>query len=304
MKPLRSPALLILAVVFLGCADGGPVGTGISSSSVSGMVVSVDTTAGGGTASLTAPVQVSVVESPSIATTTDAAGNFDLVGQFSGSVTLRFDTPQAEATAALEVPLAAEIDLGEIRLRPGFVSFNKPQVRRFFGQISFVDCSTKVPGAAEILVNDRKAMANQFMVRVTPATVIVAADGQDVQCTQLRNGDRVSIEGVMNSDRTIGAITLTLSPPPPGRPQPVTQLNFAGIVGVVNCASGMIELFDDKAGQSRLRLSDDSGLVNPILQPLQCSDIQVGDRLEGTGLVKARRPDVVQVVTAIVQPPA
>ena len=51
MKPLRSLALLILAVVFLGCADGGPVGTGISSSSVSGMVVSVDTTAGGGAAS-------------------------------------------------------------------------------------------------------------------------------------------------------------------------------------------------------------------------------------------------------------
>ena len=301
MKPLCRLSLLLFAT-FLGCADGGPVGTGISSSSVSGMVVAVDTTAGGGAASLAAPVRVSLVESPNIATSTDSSGNFDLVGQFSGSVTLKFDAPQAQATTPLEVPLAAQIDLGQVRLRPGFVSFNKPQVRRFFGQVALVDCSPTVPGAAEILVNDQKMMANQFMVRVTPATVIVTADGQDVQCGQIQKGEHVAIEGVMQSDRTIGAITLTVSPPNPDQPQPVLQLDFAGTVAGVNCGSGMIQLSNDRGGQLRLRLSEDSGLVNPALQPLQCSDIQAGDHLEGTGLVKAHHADAIQVVTAVVRP--
>ena len=61
MKPFRRLSLLLLAA-FLGCADGGPVGTGVSSSSVSGTVVAVDTSGGGSAASLAAPVQVSLAE--------------------------------------------------------------------------------------------------------------------------------------------------------------------------------------------------------------------------------------------------
>ena len=211
---------------------------------------------------------------------------------------------QAEATTPLLVPQASEVDLGEVRIRPGVVIFNKPQVRGFFGQVAFIDCSTGTPGAAEILVNDRKSMANQFMIRVSPDTVLVSADGQDVPCGQVKVGVRVWIEGVIQPDRTIGAITVVITPPPPGQKQPVTQLHFSGTVAVINCDSGMIELIDDIAGLSRLRLSDASGLVNPALQPLQCAAVQVGDRMQGTGFAKARQPDVIEVVTAVIQPPA
>jgi hypothetical protein len=303
MKPLRRLALLLLATV-LGCADGGPVGTGISSSSVSGTLVAVDTSGDGSAASLAAPVRVSLEELPDVATMTDADGNFDLVGDFSGSLTLKFTAPQTEATTPLLVPESSEIELGDVRIRPGMVIFNKPQVRRFFGQVAFIDCSTGTPGAADLLVNDRKTAANQFMIRVSPETVLVSADGQDVQCSQIKVGLRVSIEGVIQRDRTIGAITVVVTPPPPGHEQPVTQLRFSGTVAVINCGSGMILLIDDVAGQSRLRLSDASGLVDPALQALECADIQVGDRMKGKGLVKARRPDVIEVVTAAIQPPA
>jgi hypothetical protein len=300
MKTFRRLWLLGL-VALVACADGGPVGTGISSSSVSGTIVAVDTTGSGSAASLEAPVRVSLLEAPDVATTTDPDGNFDLVGDFSGSLTLRFTAPQAEATAQLEVPLATEIDLGDIRLRPGAVTFNKPQVRQFFGQVAFIDCAPNPRGAAELLVNDRKATANQFMIRIWPATVLVRANGDDAVCSQLKPGDGVAIEGVLQTDRTIGAITIVISPPPPGEQQPVTRLRFSGTIAIINCESGNVQLFDDATGQSRLRLSDASGLVDPALDPLECSDLQPGDQIAGTGLAKARRPEVIEVVTAVVR---
>ena len=302
MKPFRWLWLLALTAV-LGCADGGPVGTGISSSSVSGTVVAVDSTGGGGAASLAAPVRVNLAELPDIATTTDANGNFVLAGNFSGSLTLKFTAPQAEASAPVLVPEFSEVDLGDIRIRPGVVIFNKPQVRRFFGQVAFVDCSTDTPGAAELLVNDRKSMANQFMVRLSPNTVLVSADGQDVPCSQITIGAHVSVDGAIQPDRTIGAVTVVIGPPPQDEAQPVMQFRFSGTVTGINCDSGMIQLIDDVAGQSRLRLSPASGLVDAALQPLQCTDVRVGDRLRGTGLVKAHRGEMIEVVTAVVRPP-
>ena len=295
---------LLLWVGVVGCADGGPVGTGIASSSISGTVTEVDTSARS-TAALTQAVHVSVVEMPSIEDTTDADGNFALVGNFSGPVTLRFTTNQVSATTApIDVPLGADVVLDDVQVHPNAVQFSKPQLRRFFGRIALVDCSVDVPGAAEILADDRKpATTNQFLIRLSADTVIIRGDGAVLQCSDLKARDSIAIEGVIQPDRTIGAIVAVVAPPPPAQPQPVVELRFAGAVNVVNCDSGLVQLSDDVAGATRLHLVDSSVLVDSNMQPTTCDSITVGSRLRGRGL-RAGRMTAIEVVRATVTAPA
>ena len=295
---------LLLCVGIVGCADGGPVGTGIASSSISGTVTMVDTSARS-TAALAQSVHVNVVEIPSIEDTTDADGNFALVGNFSGPVTLRFTANQVSATTEpIDVPLGADVVLDDVEVHPDAVQFSKPQVRRFFGRIALVDCSVDVPGAAEILADDRKpTTTDQFLIRLSADTVIIRGNGTALQCSDLKARNSVAIEGVIQPDHTIGAIVVVVGPPPPTQPQPVVELRFAGTVNVVNCDSGLIQLSDDVAGATRLHLSNNSVLVDANMQPTTCDSIAVGGRLQGRGL-KAGRMTAIDVVRATTTPPA
>jgi len=295
---------LLLCIGVVGCADGGPVGTGIGSSSISGTVTAVDTSARS-TAALTQAVHVSIVEVPSIEDTADADGNFALVGDFSGPVTLRFTANQVSATTApIDVPLGADVVLDDVEIQTNAVRFSKPQLRRFFGRIALVDCSVDVPDAAEILADDRKpATTNQFLIRLSADTVIIRGDGAVLHCSDLKASEAIAIEGVIQPDRTIGAIVAVVAPPPPTQPQPVVELRFAGAVNVVNCDSGLIQLNDDVAGATRLHLEDSSVLVDSNMQPTTCDSITVGSRLRGRGL-KAGRMTAIDVVRATLAPAA
>jgi hypothetical protein len=301
MKRVRWLWLLLCAAV-IGCADGGPVGTGIGSSSISGNVAAVDTSMR--STALMESVHVSIAEMPSIEDTTDADGNFELTGDFSGPVTVRFTAGQVGATTEpIDIPLGAEVVLSDVQLRAGVVRYVKPQVRRFFGRIALVDCTVDVPGAAEILADDRKpATANQFLIRLSPDTVIIGGNGVVLQCNQLKNTDAIAIEGVIRSDRTIDAIVVVIAPPPPTDAQPVVEVRFRGTVDIVNCTSGNIQMTDDMAGERRLRLRARSVLVDAALQPTTCDTISVGSRIEGKGL-KVGRTAALDVVRITIRPP-
>src|SRR2546422_9392214 len=110
MKWPRSLVLLLGAAVCLSCTSGGgPVGTGISS--ISGNVVDVQTDMGAaassGSAAALPRIQVSIDGLPDVSTMADAIGNFELSGDFTGTITLRFTVPEFMESPQLPVPADA-----------------------------------------------------------------------------------------------------------------------------------------------------------------------------------------------------
>ena len=261
MTPRRCLALLLCLFPFAAaCSDGGPVGTGISRSQLSGTVIAVDES-GGGAAALDTPVQVSIDEAPGVETTTDAAGYFELSGEFSGALTLRFAATAVAAATTVDVPLGASLELDDIRLRRGVVEFSRPRLRRFTGRVALVDCSLDTPGAAEVLVDDRTGLANQFLVRISADTALLSGNGDDLPCGQIKLRDRIAVEGVILPDRTVAAIAIIVAPPAAAQTQPLVEVRFRGTVAVVNCDSGLVEFIDDVTGRTRLRIEPTSVLV-------------------------------------------
>jgi hypothetical protein len=299
MKAVRKLCLLLL-VACVGCADGGPVGTGISSS-ISGNVAAVDTTSGA--MGSVAGVHVSVAGSPEVQTTTGADGGFALSGPFSGNVTLRFSAQQVTAISEpIDVPLGSEVVLDDVVIHPNEVEFVKPQLRRFVGRVAFTDCATDSADAAVILVNDRKVTANQFMVQLTLDSVLINGDGAPLPCEQVHDTDAIFIEGVILPDRTILAIAVVVTPAATVQAPPVREIRFRGTVAIASCAEDLVLLRDDVAGPQVLRLLPASTIVNADLQAITCEDIDAGARMEGKGL-RAGRLDALQVVRAAVRTP-
>ena len=304
MTPYRRFAPLLCLLAFASaCSDGGPVGTGISRSQLSGTVIAVDES-GGSAAALDIPVRVSIDEAPGIEAVTDASGHFELAGAFSGVLTVRFAAPAAVAVATVDVPLGASVELDDIRLQPGRVEFSRPRLRRFSGRVAFVDCSLDTPGAAEVLVDDRTALANQFLVRISEDTALLRGNGDDLPCGQIKVRDRIAVEGVILPDRTVAAIAIIVAPPATAQVQPFVEVRFRGTVAVVNCGSGLVEFIDDVTGRSRLRLGPTTALLDEALRPIRCAALDPGDRLDGKGIAKARQPDVIQVDRAILRAPS
>ncbi len=303
MKALRK-LWVVLFAAYLGCADGGPVGTGISSSSISGNVTAVDEPAGS-----TAGLLVGIDEAPGIEDTTDANGNFELIGNFSGPITVRFTTAQISAPLSLDVPAGSGLDLQDIEIRGTVVVVNRTQLRKFRGRVALIDCATDVPGTGDVFVNDFKVTANQFMVRLLADTIIVRGDGTKLQCADIRSTDPISIDGVIRPDRTVVAIVAVIAPPPLNQPQPIKEVRFRGTVTpLIQCETGNILIDEVASGVVRLKLSNTSLIVTGDLDrvPLQCADIQAGDQVEGVGLLQVRgaQVPVVLVGRMTVKPPA
>jgi hypothetical protein len=299
--------LLLLACV-AGCAsssDGGAVGSGISAAMVSGNLVAAASSdsslrQGRSAAAALEPVVVTIDEAPAVIGDTDADGNFLLDGDFSGPLTVRFSTPTFTATQPLDVPAGSAVILQDVSIRPGVVRIASLRQLHFFGTVAFAGCESNV-----IVVNDRKPTPNQFVVWLTRDTSLVNAEGQALACAALRDGQSLSVEGVIQpSTRSITALAIEVAPPPPGAPQMIEQVRLAGTISVVNCDSGMI-LLNGPAGLSRLRLSSSTVLQGGVdQQPLTCADLAVGDVLDGQGLINIRDPGVIDAQTVTIVAPA
>ena len=155
-----------------------------------------------------------------------------------------------------------------------------------------------------MLVDDRTALANQFLVRVSADTLLLSGGGDDLPCSQITVRDRIAVEGVILPDRTVAAIAIIVAPPASAKVQPFVEVRFRGTVAVVNCDSGIVEVIDEGTGRSRLRIGPTTVLVDEALRPVRCAAVDPGDRLEGKGIAQARRPDVIQVDRAILRAPS
>ncbi|MBI3782353.1 MAG: hypothetical protein HY270_03020 [Deltaproteobacteria bacterium] len=300
MSRLHSLLLLALAAACIaGCADGGPVGTGISSTSgISGNVVAVDTGTNGG-AALGVDVRVSIDEVPGLETATDADGNFELSGDFAGLVTLRFSANGLSAAQQFDIPEASNLVLEDVVVSRRGISVDTVRLLGFYGQVSLVDCTD-----GTVLVNDRRTAVNQFMVHLSQGTVLTRGNGQALKCADISPGNFVAVEGVIRfAQHVIEAVTLTVGPPRPGTTPPEIEIAFRGRAVVINCGGGMLLLDDPTVGRTRLRLSADTIIGNGNQQRIACQDIAVCDSVEGRGTINTRRPGVVDAKLLVARHP-
>ena len=312
MKRLRILCLLAFPLL-AGCVavDGGPVGTGVAA--ISGNVVAVDPTAAAAlatdsasVATLPFPVTVTLDEAPTVTDTTDANGNFELRGSFSGSLTLRFKGASLDVTTTVDVPAGSVVVLQDIRLRAGRVEPDNVRQLDFRGRIVMVDCAAD--GAGELLVDDRAPAVNQFLVRLATDTELSRRGGRTLTCSDLRVGDAVGVQGEirLSTDRTIDALAVVVDPAAPEpEPGPERPLRFTGTVVSVDCSAGNLVLMT-RTGGARIHLLPTTKYfvqpARPEPQPATCADITAGGFVQGNGMVRLHDPGAVNAERVIFRP--
>lgn len=307
--------LLILATNVIGCtstSEGGIVGSGISS--IQGNIVEVEAAAearaatasgaDGGAAGAPLPVVVvSVDESAGSETTTDAAGEFRLEGDFAGTITIRFRDIADDTTLGtfvIEIGAGATVVLSDIEIRADLPDDARVQVRpplqiNLFGRVTARDCEA---GRLEIV--DESPARNHFVLRVRDDSEIVNADDSaEVSCDRIRIDDRVTVvEGIVDRDEgLIEAIKLRVQPVDPV-PPPVVRVRRRGIVVRTACARGFVH-FQDTVPNDLVsaRLTGDTAITcGPASRPCRCEDIAFGDMIDVVG---TRRADNARSIEAL-----
>lgn len=298
--------VLLLCVTCLSCAsDGGPVGTGISTTSaISGNVVGVQTTtataastatASATTAAALPPIQVSIDGLPDASTMADSSGNFVLSGDFAGTVTMRFTVPQYEVTQQLDVPAGSAVVLQDIELRPDGVLAQAARQLNFFGTVDLIDCTD-----GTVLVHERRSHGMQFLVRLNDQTSFVDAAGGAQSCASIPVGSAVAVEGAIAyaTDRTITALVVTIAPLAPPPPQPQLEARFSGAVAALDCTAGFV-VVDDSVQRTTVQLTAQTRLTGGS-GALTCEDLQLGDPLRGAGQITLRMPGVIVATQLVV----
>jgi hypothetical protein len=292
MKRLRFVMLLLGAVCASCAADGGPGGTGISSTAavISGNVVNVQTNASAavtiGAAALPR-IRVSLDGLPDLATTADSNGNFSLSGDFAGSVTVRFTVPQFQVTQPLDVPPGSAIILQDIELGPDGVMAEAARQLGFYGTVDLVDC---VDGT--LLLHGRPSDGMQFLVHLDNQTTFVDAAGATQTCAAIAVGSAVTVEGSIAyaGDRTITALVVTIAPPPPPPPQGEVEARFSGAIVAFDCTAGFI-VVDDSVQRTSVQLTAQTKVTG--MGATTCSDLHLGDGVRGEGQIDLRMPGVI-----------
>jgi hypothetical protein len=307
---------LLLGATVFGCGssastEGGVTGTGISAS-VTGNISLVDESASL-TMVLPFPIRVTIAEVPGVESTTDANGAFALRGSFSGAITLQFSAADSRAELgelALEVPAGSETVLENIEIRaaaPPPDRIRPSAVRQFdvFAHVDVADCTAD--GTGSFVVVDDGRPPRQFLVRVTAETMITTRDGSALRCADLRNGDAVQVEGILQrADQTIvaGTVVVVSMRPPPPTPGPRPE-RVRGVVRAVGCDRGLIEVEQrgvDETVRRIVQLVETTEILcaGEPPTPCSCADIAVGDPIGIAGLLFPERPGIVVAQTIVV----
>lgn len=302
---------LLLCTALLGCgaaSEGGVTGTGISAS-VTGNISLVSDAA---SAALPFPILVSIDAFPGIESTTDAEGTFALRGPFSGAITLQFANALSGAPIgplALEVPAGSETVLENIEIRtaaPLAERVRPNAVRQFdvFGHLDLVEC--RDDGTGVLLVSDDGRPPRQFMVQLSPDTILADREGSALACAELTRGNALRVEGLLRlADQTLIALDVTVAvrrtPPQPG-PRPE---RLRGVVSAVNCMRGAIEVVqraDAEPVRRFIHLVEDTVIecAGDPARPCTCADIDPGDPIGVGGTIAPQRPGVITATRVLV----
>ena len=303
--PTRQSVLLVATLLLWGCGgglgigitDGGPVGTGISASVVGNVVAvedfeAVENTADLGSASATgeAPeleglasvdgIDVSLVEFPDLATTTDTDGNFSIDGEFSGAVTLRFQTTDFETEQELDIPTGGVVVLSDIELDADGVTAEAGRQILGAGRVREVNCA-----AGELRVEDRDG--DRLDVTLIDDTEFLRG-GSAASCDDIRKRDDIAVEGLLDDlgGRGVTALRIVIGPDD-SPPQLERQVALRGNIIVIDCDAGGIAIHDGKH-LVRIRLPADAVIRTPQDRPLACEDLTLGDRVTGGGTLNLR----------------
>lgn len=306
----RFLALFLAALVGCASSEGGVVGSGISS--VSGNVTLVqdeETTDGVAAGVLPIPVRVAIVEA-AIEGDADADGNFELTGEFSGQVTLRFFDASTEGRLgdfSLEVPVGSTTILQNIEISRRTMTVRPEIVQQmdFLGRIEMAEC--EADGTGMLLVNEgASGNGRQFLVRLLAATELRRPDGQILLCQDLRPRDLVLLDGALLSDLTVAAFRLTVSPSQ--RPMPgavIRPIDVRGRVTRINCSAGGMEVEDlrlDRPRRQQIRFAPETRFVclDPDERACACEEVQPGNLVVVDGTIRVDRPGVIDaaLVTA------
>ncbi len=298
--------LLLCAIVGMSCAaDGGPSGTGISSSSasISGNVVAVQTVSATArtTADVTAlpPIQVSIDGLPNATTMADSGGNFALNGNFAGALTLRFTVPQFQVTQGLDVPAGSAVVLQNIELQPGDVVAQAARQLNFFGVVDVVECPSGSGGMLQM--HDRRSDDAAFLVELNDQTSYVDAMGQPQSCAAISVGSAVAIDGSLTysaNQQTLTALVITIAPSPPVSPPQQIETRFAGALAAVDCTADVL-VVDDSVERTTIQLTTQTQ-IGGAAGASRCLDLQVGDAVHGRGLIDLSAPGVIVATQLIV----
>jgi hypothetical protein len=290
----------VVALFICGCGgitDGGPVGTGIAAY-VGGNIVSVEepgllaeeetaeTTSTmaadrtGGIASV-AGVEVSLAEVPDVRSTTDEKGNFQLRGEFAGSVTLQFDSGGITAEQRLEVPEGGTIILSDIALDGSSVTAEARRQTALRGEILRLDCER-----GELQV--RNARKTTFAVDLVSTTEFFRGEIQST-CEDITVGDEVSVDGVfVDEEGLVLRALLVDAEPDAAPPEEVRVVAFIGELVAVNCSRNFLRLHDGVHGL-RVGIDDDTP-IRESGSTRSCDELELGDLLTAVGVVDLEDP--------------
>ena len=138
--------------------------------------------------------------------TTDNNGFFQIEGGFSGTPARLefFDEGQSQiALTSVTVFPGAEVDLGDLTINSGSVTFEDDIIVTFEGDVTENNCSQGV-GTIEVTADD-----TPVIVDISSSTDIIR-DNDDLVCEDLLEGNNVEVRGELLINNTVGADLIEL----------------------------------------------------------------------------------------------
>lgn len=306
MKTTPCPAARLGAALALlslcGCADGGPIGTGIAASVAGNVVAVVEdsaefASATASPAALAGAVTVEIAGLPGSATTTDGNGNFVVDGNFAGPIVLAFSTANLSASIDLNVPAGGVLLLADVAVAPDGVAADARREIGYEARLVAADC------AGDRLAVTEDATGSPREIALSAETAITRRDGRPIACSGLRRGERLRIDGAIGDSGDLHALSVVAGGTYLRRRAVIEGVRFAGFVLGVDCARGLLRLADETS-IGVLLLGANTSITGPDGADLACADLSRGQRISGHGQVRIARPNRIAARAIALRPAA
>jgi hypothetical protein len=145
------------------------------------------------------------IEGTPFQTRTDPNGLFSVGGDYAGPVRVLFERSEdgLRGRIAVNVPAGGTLTLNDVEIdTPREQATARRQDVGFDGLVESTDCSRSV---AVFVSRFRPDDGNRYTVRLGESA-LRDSRGNRLSCSDLRGGDRVLVQGIVNDDGTIGAV--------------------------------------------------------------------------------------------------